>query len=473
MQSPPDLKASEPHPHFWADLRAVILGKSRDYTQGPITRSIILLAIPMVLEMIMESLFTIADVYFVAKLGAEQVAVLGITESVMVSVFAVGIGLSLATNAMVARRVGEKDAEAARKSATQAIFLTLLISVPIALIGLLFSRQILMLMGASATTAAIGTPYMTIMLSTNVILLLLFVNNAVFRGAGDAFLSMQALWLANIINIILDPCFIFGWGPFPELGLTGAAVATCTGRGIGVVFQLVILYRGKGLICLRESRLRLDRELLTRIFRLSLGGIMQWLVATSSWTFLLRVVALFGETAIAGYTIGVRIVIFALLPAWGLSNAAATLVGQNLGAGDAERAETCVWQSTFLNIAFLGSVAVVFIIWAEPLVAVFNPTPEVALVAADCLRYVSYSNVGLAIGLVVVQAFNGAGDTRTPTSVNLLCYWFFQIPAAYLLAKTLELGPRGVFISVALSETLLGLVGAYLFRKGAWKNRQV
>ncbi|CAM2009371.1 MATE family efflux transporter [Acanthopleuribacter pedis] len=473
MQTEPDKHDSDAVPHFWADLRQVLRGKSRDYTKGPITRSIILLAIPMVLEMIMESLFTIADVYFVAQLGSEHVAVLGITESVMVSVFAVGIGLSLATTAIVARRVGEKNAEAARKSATQAVFLSLLMSLPIAALGLLFGKEILMLMGASPETAELGTPYITIMLSTNVILLLLFVNNAIFRGAGDAVLSMKVLWLANFINIVLDPLFIFGWGPFPEMGLTGAAVATCTGRGIGVLFQLVILYRGSGLIRLRDSKIRLDIPLLSRIFRLSLGGIMQWFVATSSWTLLVRVMAMFGENAVAGYTIGVRLVVFALLPAWGLSNAAATLVGQNLGAGNPKRAGICVWRSALLNMAFLGSVAVVFIVWAEPIVALFKPEPEVALVAADCLRIVSYSNLGLAVGLVVVQAFNGAGDTRTPTSVNLLCYWLFQIPVAYLLAKTFELGPRGVFIAIALSETMLGLLGAYLFRLGRWKDRQV
>lgn len=466
--------AGEPRrPGLWATIREAVAGSERDYTEISIGRAIILLSIPMVLEMAMESLFGIADVFFVSRLGADAVATVGITESLLTLIFALAMGLSMATTALVSRRIGEKDAEGAKRAAVQAIILGIIVSVPIALISVLFTRQLFALMGASSAVIEIGAPYGMIVLGGNVVIMLLFLINAVFRGAGDAAVAMRALWLGNIINIILDPCLIFGWGPFPEWGVTGSAVATVIGRGVGVGYQFRVLFGKNSRIRLTLSDIAIDPDIIVKMIRISIGGILQYLVATASWLALVRLVAVFGSAAIAGYTIALRIIIFALLPSWGMSNAAATLVGQNLGAGKPQRAEKSVWITGFGNSVFLGLVAVVFIIFAEPLIHIFTTETEVVSFGVSCLRYISYGYVFYAYGMIVVQAFNGAGDTFTPTLINLFCYWLFQIPLAYYLSMKAGLGAKGIFLAITIAESSLALVAVMAFRRGKWKTRKV
>jgi putative MATE family efflux protein len=469
-----ETSAGEPRrPGLWSTIREAVAGSERDYTEIGIGRAIILLSIPMVLEMAMESLFGIADVFFVSRLGADAVATVGITESLLTLIFALAMGLSMATTALVSRRIGEKDTEGAKRAAVQAIILGIAVSVPIALISVLFTRQLFGLMGASSEVIEIGAPYGMIVLGGNVVIMLLFLINAVFRGAGDAAVAMRALWLGNIINIILDPCLIFGWGPFPEWGVTGSAVATVIGRGVGVAYQFRILFGKNSRIRLTLSDIAIDPEIIVKMVRISIGGILQYLVATASWLALVRLVAVFGSAAIAGYTIALRIIIFALLPSWGMSNAAATLVGQNLGAGKPQRAEKSVWITGFGNSVFLGLVAVVFIIFSEPLIHIFTTETEVVSFGVSCLRYISYGYIFYAYGMIVVQAFNGAGDTFTPTLINLFCYWLFQIPLAYYLSMRAGFGAKGVFLAITIAESSLALVAVMAFRRGKWKTRQV
>jgi putative MATE family efflux protein len=427
----------------------------------------------MVLEMSMESLFGIVDVFFVSRLGADAVATVGITESLLTLVFAVAMGLCMATTAMVARRIGEKQPDEAAVAAVQSMFVGVTVSLPIALVGMLLAPSLLRLMGASSSIVATGSGYGTWMLGGNVTILLLFLNNAIFRGAGDAATAMRALWFSNLINIFLDPCLIFGWGPFPELGLTGAAIATNIGRGLGVCYQLYSLTSGRGRVQVRRHHWSLNARVMLRLLRISLGGIFQYLVATASWLGLVRIIAVFGSAALAGYTIALRVIIFSILPSWGLSNAAATLVGQNLGAGKPDRAERSVWLTGLSNMLFLGGVAVVFIVFAKPLIRVFTEDAAVISVGVDCLRYVSYGYLFYGYGMVMVQAFNGAGDTDTPTVINLFCYWLFQIPMAYLLAIRWGLGSRGVFLAITVAESLIAVVGILVFRRGKWKERRV
>ncbi|MCW5967057.1 MAG: MATE family efflux transporter [Blastocatellales bacterium] len=460
-------------PGLWSTIREAVAGSERDYTEIGIGRAIILLSIPMVLEMAMESLFGIADVFFVSRLGADAVATVGITESLLTLIFALAMGLSMATTALVSRRIGEKDTEGAKRAAVQAIILGIVISVPIAIISVLFTRQFFGLMGASSEVIEIGAPYGMIVLGGNVVIMLLFLINAVFRGAGDAAVAMRALWLGNIINIILDPCLIFGWGPFPEWGVTGSAVATVIGRGVSVAYQFRVLFGKNSRIRLSLSDIAIDPDIIAKMIRISIGGILQYLVATASWLALVRLVAVFGSAAIAGYTIALRIIIFALLPSWGMSNAAATLVGQNLGAGKPQRAEKSVWITGFGNSVFLGLVAVVFIIFAEPLIHIFTTDAEVVSFGVSCLRYISYGYIFYAYGMIVVQAFNGAGDTFTPTLINLFCYWLFQIPLAYYLSMKAGFGAQGVFLAITIAESSLALVAVLAFRRGTWKTRQV
>ncbi|MCI0490355.1 MAG: MATE family efflux transporter [Blastocatellia bacterium] len=459
--------------NFRKGLREAVLGSAQDFTEGSIGRAITLLAIPMVLEMSMESLFAIVDVFFVARLGADSIAAVGITESLITLIFGVALGLSMATTAMVARRIGEKKPEEASVAAVQAIILGILVSVPIGILGILFAPALFRLMGATESIIATGSGYGTILIGTNVVIMLLFLLNAVFRGAGDAAIAMRVLWLSNILNIILDPCLIFGLGPFPELGVKGAAVATSIGRGAGVVYALWVLLSGRGRVKVSVRQLRIDPKVMLRLLRVSLGGMFQFLVATASWLALVRIVAIFGGAAIAGYTIALRIIIFALLPSWGMSNAAATLVGQNLGAGKPDRAERSVWLTGLSNMVFLGSVAVVFIIFAEPLIGLFTTDTEVVPYGVSCLRFISYGYTFYAYGMVMVQAFNGAGDTTTPTIINLCCYWLFQIPLAYLLAIQAGMGARGVFVTIAISESLLAVVSVMVFRRGRWKEQKI
>lgn len=459
--------------NFWRDLREALHGSQQDYTEGSLSRAILLLAVPMVLEMVMESLFAVVDVFFVARLGAAAVAAVGITESLDTLVFALAIGLSMSTTAMVARRIGEKDHESAATTAVQAIILGTLLAVPVAIIGVVFASDLLRAMGAEESIVTIGAAYTQWMLGGNVTIMLLFLINAVFRGAGDAAIAMRVLWVANFLNIVLDPCFIFGLGPFPEMGVTGAAVATNIGRGVGVLYQLYALGRGHSRIQVSRAHLRLDFEVMWRLIRVSVGGILQFLVATASWLGLVRIVAIFGSAALAGYTIALRIIVFAILPSWGLGNAAATLVGQNLGAAKPDRAERAVWISGVCNMIFLGLIAIVFIFFARSLVHLFSRDPEVVAFGVDCLRYISYGYIFYAYGMVMVQAFNGAGDTNTPTWINLGCYWFFQIPLAYLLAMPAGMGAQGVFLAIMISESTLALVAILLFRRGRWKERKI
>jgi putative MATE family efflux protein len=427
----------------------------------------------MVLEMAMESVFGVLDAWWVGRLGPDAVAAVGVTEALLTVIFAIAIGLSMSATAMVARRIGEKDPEAAAVTAVQAIAIGVVAAVPTAVVGLLWSRELLTLMGAPAGVVEIGWGYTAWMLGGNATVLLLFLINAIFRGAGDASLAMRSLWLANAVNIVLDPCLIFGLGPFPELGVTGAAIGTTLGRGVGVAYQLRVLSRSNGRLALRREHLRLQPAVMLRLLRLSLGGILQFLIATASWLGLVRLLTPFGAAAIAGYTIAIRIVIVTILPSWGMSNAAATLVGQNLGAGKPERAQRSVWLTGVYNMVFLACVAAVFIVYAEPLIAVFSSDPAVVAMGASCLRILSYGYGFYAWGMVIVQAFNGAGDTATPTWVNFFCYWLFQIPLAFGLTRLLDMGPQGVFVAITAAESALAVVGILCFRRGRWKTQVV
>src|SRR5215471_6638809 len=404
---------------LWSSLWEAVRGSHQDYTEGSLNRAILLPAVPMVLEMVLESLFAVVDVFFVGRLGADAVATVGLTESMLSLVFAVGIGLSLSTTAMVARRIGEKDPEGAADAAVQAIFLGLIISVAIGLPCLVFAPNLLHVMGATPQIVAVGSGYTRICLGGSCAVLLLFLNNAIFRGAGYAAIAMRLLWVSNIINLILDPCLIFGLGPFPRLGVTGAALATFTGRSIGVMYQFYRLFQGTQRIRVLARQIRVHGEVLWRLLRVSLTGILQFAIAHTSWIGLVRIVSTFGAAALAGYTIAIRIVIFVILPSWGMSNAAATLVGQNLGAGKPDRAEQAVWRTGFYNMLFLGSVGVFFVFFADPIARLFTSDPTVIPLAATCLRIISYGNIGYAYGMVMLQAFNGAGDTVTPTWVHL------------------------------------------------------
>ncbi len=461
----------------WHTVREALSGVHHEYTEGSLPRAITLLAIPMVLEMAMESAFAICDIYWVSKLeedtGPAAVATVGLTESMLTIVYALGLGLAMATTAMVARRIGEKDTDAASSSGAQAIYLGVLIGAVLGIPCFLLAPQLLTWMGAESDVIAEGSTFTSIVLGSNVVIMLLFINNAVFRGAGDAVYAMRSLWLANGINIVLDPCLIFGWGPFPELGLTGAAVATLIGRGTGVAYQLHLLHRGASRIRLSGPSLRIDPARMLRLLRLSAGGIGQFLIATSSWIVLMRIVSFFGSNALAGYTIAIRIIVFTLLPTWGLGNAAATLVGQSLGAGKPDRAERAVWMAGFFNMCFLGAVMVVFIALPRPLITIFTEDPEAVRTGIASLRIIAYGYLLYAWGMILAQAFNGAGDTTTPTWINFLCFWMLQIPLAWALARGTEMGVDGVFWAVAISESVLAVVSLAVFRRGRWKEREV
>lgn len=453
--------------------RALSDNTDEDYTQGSIKRAVILLAIPMVIEMSMESIFAIVDMFFVSKLGTAAVAAVGLTEAVIILLYAVAIGLSISTTAMVARRIGEKNPDAAAVVAGQALWVGLLVSLIVGTLGAIYAPKILILMGAEFVVVEQGSQYTAILLGGSVTIMYLFLINAVFRGAGDASIAMRSLWLANGINIVLDPCLIFGLGPFPEMGVTGAAVATTIGRGIGVIYQLYYLFGIKGRLRVQLRHLQLAVDVLLKLLRVSLGGILQFLIATASWLILMKIVARYGSTAIAGYIIAIRIIDFTILPAWGLGNAASTLVGQNLGAGSPERAEQSTWQAAKYNLIFMLTVALVFIFFAESLIAIFTTDPIAIRYGVDCLRIVSYGYGFFAIGMVMVQAFNGAGDTTTPTWINFFCYWLLQIPLAYCLAVQFQFGPRGVFIAILVAETVLAITGVIVFRQGRWKLKVV
>jgi putative MATE family efflux protein len=456
-----------------AAVREAIGGTHHDFTEGSLGQAIALLAIPMVLEMIMESLFGVVNVFFVAGLGSDAVSAVGMTEQILTILFTIAIGLSMATTATIARRIGEKDTAGARAAAVQAVAAGIIVSVAAGVLGAKFAPQLLRAMGAWPSLLETGSQYTSLLLGGSGTIVLLFLMNAIFRGAGDAAIAMRVLWLANLVNIVLVPCLVVGWGPFPKMGLTGAAVGTTIGRGVGVAYQFWSLFRGKGRVVLRAEDLRLDPKLMLRLLRISVPGMFQYAIATASWLALVRIVASYGSAALAGYTIGIRILIFALLPSWGMANAAATLVGQNLGAGKPWRAEQAVWRTGLYNMIFLGSVAVIFIVFAGPITRLFTNDPQVIAMGTDCLRFISYGYPFYAFGMVVVQAFNGAGDTRTPTMVNLFCYWLWEIPLAYTLARPLGMGPRGVFLAIAIAESTTACVGVVMFRRGRWKQKKV
>lgn len=466
-------EAEAPAGSLWAAVRESVRGSHQNYTEGTIGRSILLLAIPMVLEMAMESIFAVVDVFFVSRLGPTAVATVGLTESMLVMVYTLAMGLGIGATAMVARRIGERDADGAAVAAMQALWLGVLIAAAIGVGGYLFAPQLLALMGAEPDVISRGTPYAQIMLGGNITVLMLFLINAVFRGAGDAAIAMRALWLANAINLVLDPCLIFGLGPFPELGVTGAAVATNIGRGTGALYALSRLLDRKGRVAITTHHLRLNPGVMWRMIRLSAVGTFQIFIGSASWVLLIRVVSSFGSVAVAGYTIAIRIVIFAILPSWGLSNAAATMVGQALGAKLPERAERAVWIAAKFNAIFLGSVGLLFVVAAPQIVALFTSEAAVSAYAVSALRIIASGFLFFAFGMVLTQSFNGAGDTWTPTWINLVCFWLFEIPLAWLLALKLEWGPAGVFWAVSISYATMATVSAMLFRRGTWKTAQV
>jgi len=448
-------------------------GTSLDYTQIKLGKAIFLLAIPMVLEMVMESVFAIVDIYFVSKLGADAVAAIGITESVITIVYAVAFGLSMATTALVSRRIGENRPKKAAHIAWQSITTGVIISVIIAIPGIFFAKDMLVLMGASESLVANYSGYPTIMLAGNIVIMLLFINNAIFRGAGDAAISLRVLVIANGLNMILDPLLIFGIGPFPELGIKGAALATNIGRGVAVIFQFYILFKSSARVKLVRDKLRVDWRRILKVLKISTGGIMQSLIATASWIGLVRIISSFGSEAVAGYTIAIRIIIFILLPSWGLSNAASTLVGQNLGAQKPDRAERSVWFTAWVNMIFLGALSLFFIIFPGFFIRLFTTEIEVINIGIECLRIVSYGFISYGLGMVLIQAFNGSGDTRTPTRINLIAFWIIEVPLAYVLAKYTSLNQNGAFYSIIIAEVCMTLIALYLFKKGRWKKTEV
>ncbi len=444
-----------------------------DYTKGPLNRAIVFLAIPMVLEMAMESLFAIVDIFFVSRLGTEAVSAVGLTEATASILYALAIGLSMGVTAMVARRFGEGDHESASKVTAQSMLLGLAFGLGAAIVGIVAADDILRALGADDAVVAAGTNYFRIFFATSTVVFYLFLINAAFRGAGDASRAMRTLWLANGINLVLDPILIFGLGPFPEMGLTGAAIATSIGRGVGVLYQIGALTFFTHRLAVYGRYLRPDWSILARLARISLGGIFQYVFATASWLFLMSMMARFGSEAVAGYTLAIRILIFTLLPAWGLANAAATLVGQNLGARLPARATQAAWRCSWYNFWFLMLIGVLFIVGGEALIAPFSSDQEVINYGASALAFVAYGYGLLAVGMVLAQALNGAGDTYTPTLINIVAYWLFQLPCAWLLAVIYAWGPRGIFVTILGAEILAALLAIYFFRRGKWQHKVV
>ncbi len=472
MHIPSEAPSVEPEDNsFRSIIREAFRGTQRDFTKGSIMAGLIILAIPMILEMSMEAIFAIVDTFFVAKLGAEAVAVVGLTESILALVYAVAIGLSIGATATVARRTGENDPEGAARSAAHIIYLGVIVSVVMGVAGVIFAADILRLLGAEPQVIELGTPFMQIMLGTNAVIVFLFLLNAIFRGAGDAAIALRVLIVANLLNIVLDPLFIFGIWVFPELGVTGAAVATVIGRGIGVAYASWALFvrDNGGRIEIRRRHWKFDPKLLWTLIRLSSVAVLQFLISTASWTGLVIIIAGFGSVAIAGYQIGLRVIIFVILPAVGLANAAATLVGQNLGAGKPERAERSVWIAGFLNAGLLGLAGLFFIIFPDLVIAIFTDDPAISAYGRDCLRIVGYGYAFYGLGMVMESSFNGAGDTVTPTWLNFLVFWMFEIPLAYVLAYQMNMGPQGVFWAITIAFSVLAVASALLFKRGKWK----
>jgi putative MATE family efflux protein len=458
---------------LWSAVKESIRGSHRDYTRGPIGRAILLLAIPMVLEMIMESVFAVVDIFWVSHLGTDAAATVGLTESLMTLVYTLAIGLSIGAMAMVARRIGEQNPDGAARAAVQAIVLALTVSILIGAIGAPLAPRLLTLMGGSPWVIEHGSAFTRVMLAGNASVVMLFMINAIFRGAGDAAIAMRTLWLANWINILLGPCLIFGLGPFPKLGIVGAAIATTIGRGTGALFALSQLVRSGGRFNIERHHLHIEPSVIGRLIRLSGTGTLQVFIGMASWIGLVRIISSFGSNAVAGYTFGIRVILFALLPSWGMANAAATMVGQALGAKNPARAERAVWQAGFYNMIFLGIVGLVFIFFAPQIIWLYTGDPNVAQYGVDCLRIVAYGFLFYAYGMVLGQSFNGAGDAWTPTIINLFVFWFWEIPLAYVLSVRLALGARGVFWAIMVAFSTLAVVSALVFRRGHWKRKAV
>lgn len=458
---------------FFNDVAEAVSGTDQDFTEGTLRRVILLLAIPSILEMVMESVFVIADIYFVSRLGAEAVATVGLTESIVTIIYAIAIGLGTATTSMVSRRTGEKNPDAASDTAAQAIFAGLFISILIGIPGALFSGRILEMMGASQNIVHNMSGYTRIMLGGNIVIMLLFIINAIFRSAGDAAVAMKVLWAGNILNIILDPILIFGIGPFPELGVKGAAVATCIGRGTAVIIQFYLLFSGRKRIRLSLRNLKVNAGIILKLLKLSIGSIGQNLIGTISWIGLVRIISIFGSEVVAGYTIAIRIVGFTLLPSWGISNASSTLVGQNLGAKKPERAERSVWVTGWVNMIFLGVVGFILFLFPGYFISFFIDDANVVETGIKGLRIISAGYVAYGLGMVLVNSFNGAGDTTTPLKINIFAYWLVEIPLAWILAIVMGFEEEGVFYSILIAETLMTLIAWLVFRRGKWKLKEV
>lgn len=454
-------------------FRQALAGEEDDYTSGSIGRAIFLLSVPMILEMLMESVFALVDIIYVSRVGISAVATVGLTESLVTLVYAVAIGLSMGATAMVARRVGEKDDEGAQRVAVQAIILGVLVAIIVGVFGFFYAKELLGLMGAEADVIESGFRYTQILLASNVSILLLFLINAIFRGAGEASIAMWLLVFSNGLNIILDPILIFGWGPIPGFGVTGAAMATVTGRSLAVLAQLSILFFGWSRIKISLKLFVLNLGVMFRLVKVSLGGIGQFIIGTSSWVVLMRIMSEFGTDVIAGYTIAIRVMLFTLMPGWGMSNAAATLVGQNLGAKQPLRASKSVWITAKYNAYFMLTVSIVYLLWAPLIVSWFNADPEVVYYGGLSLRVMAAGYVFYAYGMVLTQAFNGAGDTSTPTVINFICFWLFQLPFAYFTAIVLGWGPKGVLIAITSAEVLIAIISMWWFQKGKWKTVEV
>jgi len=458
---------------FFKDVAEAVSGTEQDFTEGRLSRAILLLSIPAVLEMVMESVFVIVDIFFVSRLGADAVATVGLTESVITIIYAISLGLGTATTSMVSRRIGEKNPAAASKAAFQAILTGLTVSMIIGIPGFLYAEKLLDIMGASDSIVENMSGYTRIMIGGNVVIMLLFIINAVFRSAGDAAVAMKVLWIGNIINIILDPCLIFGLGPFPQMGITGAATATMIGRGTAVLVQLYLLFYGKKRIQLSINHLSVDFKIIFKLLKLSFGSIGQNLISTTSWVALVRIISIFGSEVVAGYTIAIRIIGFTILPSWGISNAASTLVGQNLGAKKPERAERAVWVTGWVNMILLGIIGLILVFFPEPFIRLFIKEPNVFVSGVQGLRIISIGFIAYGLGMVLVNSFNGAGDTTTPLKINIFAFWLVEIPLAWVLAIKLHMNENGVFIAIVVAESLMTIVAWLVFRRGRWKLKEV
>lgn len=458
---------------FLNDLKEAVAGTEQDFTEGKLSRAIFLLSVPALLEMIMESIFVIVDIWFVSKLGANAVATVGLTESLITLVYAISLGLATATTSLVSRRIGEKNRTLASHTAFQAILTGIIVSLLIAVPGGIFSADLLELMGADVEIVTEMSGYAKLMISGNVVIMLLFIINAVFRSAGDAAVAMRVLWIGNIINIILDPLLIFGIGPFPELGIEGAALATLTGRGIAVVYQFWLLFFGRKRIQISLNDTGIDFRIIAKIIRLSLGSIGQNLIGTLSWIALVRIISVFGSSIVAGYTIAIRIVSFSLLPSWGIANAASTLVGQNLGAKKPDRAERSVMITGWANMILLGVIGIVYVIFPGTFIKMFIDDPPVIASGTECLRIVSIGFISYGFGMVLANSFNGAGDTITPLKINIFAYWMVEIPLAWILAIEAGMNENGVFWAIVIAETLMTITAYLIFRRGRWKLKEV